>query len=225
MIAVRANRHLPPTLHPAAAPDPCPGNGTLDFAEFLCLMYFWEESGDYSAFFRNPVNAQAVKMSFNLMERCMIKYDVDRSRTLQLNELDQFFTDHFKEMCDAGTVASIINAVHPNLAKNVMPPDVCAQPSFPHAQHLQTNQLTAHPHCTLIAEKGRFKVCALHALDLPRAQQVAGKHACGKVCKPGKVWCVRRQVVVATADNLQGCSCRSPPAHDLILPALHRAST
>ena len=70
-------------------------------------------------------------MSFKLMERCMIKYDVDRSSTLQLNELDQFFTDHFKEMCDAGTVASIINAVHPNLAKNVIPPQRCAQPSFP----------------------------------------------------------------------------------------------
>jgi hypothetical protein len=101
-------------------------------------MYFWEESGDYSAFFRNPINAQAVEASFKLMERCMIKYDVDRSKTLQLNELNAFFTDHFKEMFDAGTVASIINAVHPNLAKKVMHPlyydrAPCLLHSIPHS--------------------------------------------------------------------------------------------
>ena len=27
------------------------GNGTLDFGEFLCLMYFWEEHGDYAVSF------------------------------------------------------------------------------------------------------------------------------------------------------------------------------
>ena len=102
-------------------------------------MYFWEESGDYSAFFRNPINAQAVEASFKLMERCMIKYDVDRSKTLQLNELNAFFTDHFKEMFDAGTVASIINAVHPNLAKNVMHPFIMiGHPVCYSLSHIQT---------------------------------------------------------------------------------------
>ena len=83
-------------------------------------MYFWEEQGDYSAFFRNPVNAEAVKSSFKIMERAMMKYDVDHSRTLQLSELNAFFSDHFKQMFDAGTVSAILNAVHPALAKDVM---------------------------------------------------------------------------------------------------------
>ena len=70
-------------------------------------MYFWEENGDYSAFFRNPINAEAVTSSFKLMARSMIKYHIDHSRTLQLTALQKFFSDHFKEMFDAGTVSTI----------------------------------------------------------------------------------------------------------------------
>jgi len=69
----------------------------------------------------------------------MIKYDVDRSKTLQLNELNAFFADHFKEMFEAGTVASIINAVHPNLAKNVMHPFIMiGHPVCYSLSHIQT---------------------------------------------------------------------------------------
>ena len=73
------------------------------------------------AFFRNPVNADAVQNSFKIMEQAMLRYDVDKSRTLQLTELNQIFRDHFKEMFDAGTVTSITNAVHPNLSQDVRP--------------------------------------------------------------------------------------------------------
>lgn len=45
----------------------------------------------------------------------MLVYDVDKSRTLQLNEINQFFSDHFQDMFEAGTVTAIIKTVHPNV--------------------------------------------------------------------------------------------------------------
>ncbi|KAJ1476010.1 hypothetical protein T484DRAFT_1826294 [Baffinella frigidus] len=45
------------------------GNGTLDFGEFLCLLYFWGTEGDYAFFFRHPTNAGCIKNAFVVMER------------------------------------------------------------------------------------------------------------------------------------------------------------
>jgi len=140
------------------------GNGTLDFAEFLCLMYFWEESGDYSAFFRNPVNADAVQNSFKIMERAMIKYDVDKSGTLQLTELNQFFSDHFQAMFAAGTVKDIINAIHPNLLTNV------STLPFPLSLRMKSESRTCMRQLWSMKEgSDKYQREAFPRLDLPAA--------------------------------------------------------
>jgi len=35
-------------------------NGTLDFSEFLCLLYLWNSVGTYEQFFNNPVNSHCI---------------------------------------------------------------------------------------------------------------------------------------------------------------------
>ncbi len=64
-------------------------NGSLDFSEFLALLYLWamNENADYSAFFRHPANADIIKQAFEAMEQCMIHYDKDGSRKLSIMEV------------------------------------------------------------------------------------------------------------------------------------------
>ncbi len=64
-------------------------NGSLDFSEFLALLYLWamNENADYSAFFRHPASAAVIKQAFEAMEQCMIHYDKDGSRKLSIMEV------------------------------------------------------------------------------------------------------------------------------------------
>ena len=59
-------------------------NGTLDFSEFVCLMYLWNQVGNYEQFFGQPMNASVVQQAFSLMAQCMTAYDRDNSRLLDL---------------------------------------------------------------------------------------------------------------------------------------------
>ena len=71
-------------------------NGTLDFSEFLCLLYLWCQPpvlGNYTQFFPHPGNASVVQNAFSLMAQCMVAYDQDKSRLLDINELTAFFRD------------------------------------------------------------------------------------------------------------------------------------
>eukprot|EP00960_Hanusia_phi_P049504 759579-Hanusia_phi.AAC.3 len=88
-------------------------NGTLDFGEFLCLLYLWVDKGDYSHFFQVPQNAMIVSQSFAFMERAMIKYDKDKSRALCISELNSFFKDHLPEAFQSGTYQQIVDLVYP----------------------------------------------------------------------------------------------------------------
>ena len=74
-------------------------NGSLDFAEFLSLLYLWHnmERGDYRAFFQHPGNARLVAEAFTAMEAQMSRYDVDRSRRLDIVELRAFFQEQWPE--------------------------------------------------------------------------------------------------------------------------------
>eukprot|EP00960_Hanusia_phi_P060095 764404-Hanusia_phi.AAC.2 len=89
------------------------GNGTLDFSEFLCLLYLWVDQGNYSCFFRNPQNAQIISKAFMLMEQAMIRYDVDRNRTLSINELNAFFADHIPVAVQSGVYKAVVDNVYP----------------------------------------------------------------------------------------------------------------
>eukprot|EP00961_Rhodomonas_salina_P220789 2985040-Rhodomonas_salina.1 len=88
-------------------------NGTLDFNEFLCLLYLWVDKGNYSAFFRNPTNAQLISAAFTVMEKAMLKYDADRNRALSINELDAFFKEQLKVAYDSGTYRRVVDELYP----------------------------------------------------------------------------------------------------------------
>uniref|UniRef100_A0A7S1HLU3 Calmodulin n=1 Tax=Hemiselmis andersenii TaxID=464988 RepID=A0A7S1HLU3_HEMAN len=91
------------------------GNGTLDFSEFLALLYLWamNEGGDYSAFFRHPTNAAIIKKAFETMETSMLKYDVDRSRKLSIDELDAFFNEQLPQAVKCGAYKEIADETFP----------------------------------------------------------------------------------------------------------------
>ncbi len=92
-------------------------SGTLNFSEFLSLLYLWHNvaNGDYSAFFKHPSNAKIVAEAFASMEAQMTKYDVDKSRRLDLNELHAFFQDQWPAATAQG--AGVLEDVIPLFTK------------------------------------------------------------------------------------------------------------
>jgi len=91
------------------------GSGTLDFSEFLALLYLWavRGGGDYSVFFRHPTNAQVIKQGFEVMEKCMLTYDADRSRQLKASELDAFFSQQLPQAVQCGAYQQAVDAIFP----------------------------------------------------------------------------------------------------------------
>ncbi len=68
------------------------GNRTLDFSEYLALMcLFSNQEGSFSLIFRHPTNAEFIKASFDLMQRCLQKYDHNGNRMLSYVEVGRFF--------------------------------------------------------------------------------------------------------------------------------------
>mmetsp|Transcript_17249 Transcript_17249/g.33852 ORF Transcript_17249/g.33852 Transcript_17249/m.33852 type:complete len:712 (+) Transcript_17249:124-2259(+) len=91
------------------------GNGTLDFGEFLALLYLWavRGGGDYSVFFRHPTNAAVIKQAFDAMEQCMRAYDTDGSRKLEIKELENFFNQQLPKAVQCGAYKSAVDEVFP----------------------------------------------------------------------------------------------------------------
>jgi hypothetical protein len=109
------------------------GNGTLDFSEFLALLYLWamNAGGDYSAFFRHADNAAVIKKAFEMMELCMIKYDFDKSRKLSIDELNHFFNEQLPIAVECGAYAHIIDVVFPEAERQAG-----GEMNFPRFMHL-----------------------------------------------------------------------------------------
>jgi Ca2+-binding EF-hand superfamily protein len=64
------------------------GNGTLDFAEFLGLLYmFILSEGTLHSLFKHPTNADVIARSFQMMSSSMAKYDKDKSHMLSFSEV------------------------------------------------------------------------------------------------------------------------------------------
>ena len=69
--------------------------------------------GDYGFFYRNTTNASTVKKAFVVMERAMIKYDADRSRTLSQSELNNFFREQIPESFTSGVYQKLLDQICP----------------------------------------------------------------------------------------------------------------
>ena len=120
------------------------GNGTLDFAEFLCLLYLWVDKGNYSHFFLNPINAGIINKAFTVMEKAMIKYDKDRSRSLDIDELNAFFGDHLPAACQSGAYKQVVDAVFPERQR-----EAGQALKFPSFMHLLYDVMCKYPGSTL----------------------------------------------------------------------------
>ena len=119
-------------------------NGTLDFSEFLCLLYLWVDKGDYRHFFMHRVNSDLISKAFTVMEKAMIKYDADRSRSLDINELNAFFHDHLPAACQSGAYAEVINVVYPESQRRGK------ALKFPGFMHLLYDVMCKYPNSTLL---------------------------------------------------------------------------
>eukprot|EP00286_Rhodomonas_abbreviata_P020854 CAMPEP_0181297642 /NCGR_PEP_ID=MMETSP1101-20121128/5351_1 /TAXON_ID=46948 /ORGANISM="Rhodomonas abbreviata, Strain Caron Lab Isolate" /LENGTH=705 /DNA_ID=CAMNT_0023402597 /DNA_START=27 /DNA_END=2144 /DNA_ORIENTATION=- len=73
------------------------GNGTLDFAEFLSLMAWWGQHGEYTWFFRNPTNAGVVKQAFAVMGDALRAYDTNKDNQLSYTEFVNFISQYIPD--------------------------------------------------------------------------------------------------------------------------------
>mmetsp|Transcript_63233 Transcript_63233/g.144825 ORF Transcript_63233/g.144825 Transcript_63233/m.144825 type:complete len:720 (-) Transcript_63233:37-2196(-) len=126
------------------------GNGTLDFSEFLCLLYLWIGKGDYSAFFRHPTNSKTVAKAFSVMERAMVKYDTDKSQTLSIQELDAFFSDYFPIAVQSGCYKEVVEVVYPVHVRQTG-----KELSFSRFMYLLYDVMYKYPGSTLAGTYGR----------------------------------------------------------------------
>ena len=49
----------------------------------------------------------------------MIKYDKDQSRSLDIGELNAFFTDHLPDACKSGVYQQVVDIVYPEKHRQV----------------------------------------------------------------------------------------------------------
>lgn len=92
---------------------------TLDFMEFVCLMYFWQAEGDWSCFFRTDKNNGMVKMAFKAMQKFVTKYDEDHNNLLNIHELDNIFREHFAPAFASGIYTAAVDVVYPESTRQV----------------------------------------------------------------------------------------------------------
>eukprot|EP00960_Hanusia_phi_P044193 756509-Hanusia_phi.AAC.5 len=99
-------------------------NGTLDLAEFLCMMFSWGASGEkFDKIFGGCMeNALVVDHAFRIMSMAWAKYDSDRSQALEYSELIGFLK---AELPDAFSFATaVVDEIYPESIRSVcyLPP-------------------------------------------------------------------------------------------------------
>ena len=99
--------------------------GSVDFSEFLSLMFLWGEVGEYDVILETASNCEAVKQAFAALQSNWIYYDKDKNRRFDHNELDQFMLEKMPNILERSR--SIID--------NHFPPK-SGSLSFPRFMHL-----------------------------------------------------------------------------------------
>eukprot|EP00163_Fabomonas_tropica_P022303 TRINITY_DN388_c0_g1_i2.p1 TRINITY_DN388_c0_g1~~TRINITY_DN388_c0_g1_i2.p1 ORF type:complete len:677 (+),score=216.59 TRINITY_DN388_c0_g1_i2:226-2256(+) len=79
------------------------GSGTLDFKEFLQLVFYWRSVAPYSALFPST-DAKVIEDAFKFLGQAYAAYDTDNSRSLSRDEIMKFVQEYFE------TVPSDFNA-------------------------------------------------------------------------------------------------------------------
>ena len=67
--------------------------GSVDFSEFLSLMFLWGEVGSYDVILETPANCEAVKQAFAALQSEWVYYDKDKDRRFDHDELQKFMLE------------------------------------------------------------------------------------------------------------------------------------
>jgi hypothetical protein len=100
--------------------------GSVDFSEFLSLMFLWGEVGDYDVILESSSNAEAVKQAFAALQSNWVSYDRDKNRKFDRDEFNDFLLDKLPNIMERSR--RIID-VH-------FPPSQKGGISFPRFMHL-----------------------------------------------------------------------------------------
>jgi Ca2+-binding EF-hand superfamily protein len=85
------------------------GNGTLDFAEFMALLYlFLAKTGSVKTVFTDEKHAHMVACTISYMEKAMSLYDVNKDRRLSVEEITAYFNQQWPD------------AIHSRVAQQVL---------------------------------------------------------------------------------------------------------
>jgi Ca2+-binding EF-hand superfamily protein len=113
-------------------------SGSLDFSEFLSLMFLWAEVGDYESILQSTAAAELVKDAFNALQENWMSYDNDKNRKFDYDELCRFMAEK---------LPSIMQYSKPIIDKCFPASEVEAggQLSFPRFMHLLYCCFQEHP--------------------------------------------------------------------------------
>ena len=104
-------------------------SGSLDFSEFLSLMFLWAEVGSYENILQSSAAAELVKDAFAALQNNWMFYDDDKNRKFSHDELCHFMTEK---------LPSIMEHAKPVIDRCFPPSEVerGGQLSFPRFMHL-----------------------------------------------------------------------------------------
>ncbi len=89
------------------------GNGTLDFAEFMALLYlFLAKTGSVKSVFTDEKHSHMVACTISYMEKAMSLYDVNKNSRLSVEEITAYFNQQWPD------------AIHSRVAQQVLM-DIC----------------------------------------------------------------------------------------------------
>ena len=113
-------------------------SGSLDFSEFLSLMFLWAEVGSYENILQSEASAELVKDAFVALQNNWLFYDDDKNRKFNYDELFHFMTEK---------LPSIMEYSKPIIDKCYPPSEVESgvQLSFPRFMHLLYCCFQEHP--------------------------------------------------------------------------------
>lgn len=78
-------------------------DGSMDFAEFLCMLYLWSHNNPFDLIFANIKNCQVVSLAFNEMEDAWVVYDANKNRHFSYSDLKKFMSTRLPLLWAAST--------------------------------------------------------------------------------------------------------------------------
>lgn len=123
-------------------------DGTLDFPQFLALIYLMRsEKGSLSAFWQQKQNVDVVADGFGKLEEAWVKYDAEKTRKMSYKDASSLISNDLPNLWESGQ--SKLESFFPTSERSVIPP--------PHA--------VSSDHCRTLIHCGKSKQTPLAAFQ------------------------------------------------------------